>query len=478
MWPQVADELMHAGGISDIAVMQVQIAPWQMVVMMEVIDPGAVEGARSPYQPVNLIALIEELLGHIGAVLACHTRDECSLVHHTYLPVESLRVLAALLGPIGSKGEGDMVVQETTSNRDVVALRLLFERFSRILCKIPRPALAALLAIAALVRTGIYFTPPTQTPADMAAAFPTVPPTSEALSLGWRGLIWLLQIRELDTYYAASTVLAALVLVASAYVFLQLTSRRALGIVLASVIILGPFGATVLTTVGRSDILVLAGGICLGLSRGKIPLAIAGAMLMVAGNPEQALVAATAYCITCAGLRQRSWLRASLLTLPITGVGFATLYLFARSAGAESRLEYLPRYAKESLLTFAQNLPLQLYAGYGLACIAFLIVLLGLSGRFAALVAFGAVVIPLLATAFTLDQTRVLVGVSTAAVVAVSWVTLETIDQGQSLPQWMPGAALGAGILLPGVVIAYPGTVVVPFEHLIWFLQTGLLPGS
>ena len=51
-----------------------------MWIQIEVIDARGVEGRRAPDQAVDDVALVEQLLGQIGAVLAGDTRDERDLL--------------------------------------------------------------------------------------------------------------------------------------------------------------------------------------------------------------------------------------------------------------------------------------------------------------------------------------------------------------------------------------------------------------
>ena len=47
-----------------------------MLVVMEVIDARSIEGAGSANQSVDLIALLQQLLGHVGAILPGDPGDE------------------------------------------------------------------------------------------------------------------------------------------------------------------------------------------------------------------------------------------------------------------------------------------------------------------------------------------------------------------------------------------------------------------
>ena len=52
-------ELMHARGIGHVAVMEMQIPPRQMFIVVQVIDATAIERAGPPDKSVNFIALVQ-----------------------------------------------------------------------------------------------------------------------------------------------------------------------------------------------------------------------------------------------------------------------------------------------------------------------------------------------------------------------------------------------------------------------------------
>jgi hypothetical protein len=73
--------------------MHVQIPPWEVFLMVEVINPAAVECGASANNTVNLVALIQQLPGHVGAILASHTGNEGSLLlAHVFLQVQLLMI--------------------------------------------------------------------------------------------------------------------------------------------------------------------------------------------------------------------------------------------------------------------------------------------------------------------------------------------------------------------------------------------------
>ena len=70
----------QARAIGQVAVVQEESRIRIMRIQIEVIDARGVEGRRAPDQAVDDVALVEQLLGQIGAVLAGDTRDERDLL--------------------------------------------------------------------------------------------------------------------------------------------------------------------------------------------------------------------------------------------------------------------------------------------------------------------------------------------------------------------------------------------------------------
>ena len=72
-------QLLHAGGIGDVAVVQMEVLAGDVVVMVQVVDARPIEGAGPANDAVHLVALVQQLLGHVRAVLTGHARDERTL---------------------------------------------------------------------------------------------------------------------------------------------------------------------------------------------------------------------------------------------------------------------------------------------------------------------------------------------------------------------------------------------------------------
>ncbi len=73
-----ADEV---GAVGEVTVVQLEAGVVDVRVLVEVVDAVGVEERRAPLDAVHLVALGEQQFGEVGAVLAGHAGDECSLGH-------------------------------------------------------------------------------------------------------------------------------------------------------------------------------------------------------------------------------------------------------------------------------------------------------------------------------------------------------------------------------------------------------------
>jgi hypothetical protein len=48
--------------------------------LIEMINPGGVEGRRPPLEAVDVITLLEQKFGQVGAVLTGRTGDQCDAI--------------------------------------------------------------------------------------------------------------------------------------------------------------------------------------------------------------------------------------------------------------------------------------------------------------------------------------------------------------------------------------------------------------
>ena len=75
----VMEEVRELPRDGQVPVMEVHPGLRVVEILVEVVDPVRIEGARPPDQAVHCIALAQQKLGQVGPVLAGDARDECCL---------------------------------------------------------------------------------------------------------------------------------------------------------------------------------------------------------------------------------------------------------------------------------------------------------------------------------------------------------------------------------------------------------------
>lgn len=283
-------------------------------------------------------------------------------------------------------------------------------------------------------------------------------------SYGLRVMAWAVQTESSDAY-----ALIALMLVVVAMIVIPWTLSRRLSSVDASVAVLllacGSIGTVLLGNVGRSDVLVILGAALIGILGQSWRWAAFGALLMLLGNPEQGVVGIIAYLLCCADPRLRERRRPALVALVIAVSGLGAVTLAARANGGSSRFAYLQEYLGNALYHFGHNWPLSIYAAYGVLWIIICFALLTGYGWSRWLVFAGAVALPMLATALTLDQTRVFVGVSAAAAFALVTETVPTLVGALTrLRAPVLVLTLALAVMMPSLEIDFHGTVRATYE--------------
>ena len=293
------------------------------------------------------------------------------------------------------------------------------------LAKWPLWALTFGLLLAAIAKAGITFRP---LQADPIETFPMPRDTWAQLSYGIRIIHWAVQSESGVVPAIASAVIFGLaigVVIASTRQFQTSDASRILLIAL----ILGPTFTVFLSNLGRPDVFTLTGGLVLGLLGRSIVWGILGAALMIAGNPEQAVVG-TALLFGLALLPPMApWRRSAAIALSMSCLSFVVLAAYARSVGVGTRVQYLPELIGNSLYGFTANLSLGIYAGYSVLWLVLAIFAWRLGTGKLLWLFLLMVIIPFLITALTLDQTRVFVGITTAGISAVLMQTAPCVEE-------------------------------------------------
>ena len=86
------DDAHQAGGIGQVAVVERELAVVDMRILVQVVDAVGVEQAAAALDAVHLVAFLEQQLGQIGTILACHARDQGNLLVHRHRFIISVEI--------------------------------------------------------------------------------------------------------------------------------------------------------------------------------------------------------------------------------------------------------------------------------------------------------------------------------------------------------------------------------------------------
>jgi len=328
-------------------------------------------------------------------------------------------------------------------------------------------SLAAVTVSIALVKTGVH-SRGTGVLWDLSEFPNPVGGYPETTSYGLRTIAWLLRIdsRPQLLILVAVINLLAVGLIALAVMRSPLLSGNRQRKLAMMLLLSGPMIWTLSQNVGRVDILTISGSVLLAsMTFGHFGAAL-GIGLLLGGNPEQSLVVGVSLLIlSCVDslrhLRQRAAWLLLLATFLTVGLTAWTQHLdqFSRTAA-------LPTALFESLNNFTNWLPITLYSILGPAVLWLMVPLLGCQKRTLILV-LGGLAVPLLATAVTLDLSRVGVTTSSAALTALAiWSAPQLLSWFESHD--LPALSMSFAVtgLMPAVQVLYFSTVVAPWSSL------------
>jgi hypothetical protein len=287
-----------------------------------------------------------------------------------------------------------------------------------------------------------------------------------------RTMAWLARTDDPNAYAVIGLSLTVITLILGAWMIRRSSDATDARLILV-LVFLGPIGIVLLNNIGRHDVLVLLGSLMIGTLGRRPAWAIAGALLMVAGNPEQACVASVILLII--GLmRGMEHIRVRAVTSLVIAFGsFIGLSAWAHANGVGGRGGYITEYLGNSIYGFFGNFPLSVFAAFGPIWVVLIWILMRVSVRDRILLVIGLGVIPFAVTAITLDQTRVFVGVSTAALLPVlihfvpaMRMEAEALGYRNTLFWTFIGATF-----LPSTEVSAQGYVRVPYR---WFFSDAL----
>lgn len=345
-------------------------------------------------------------------------------------------------------------------------------RLERWLLSTPSFVLILTLLAIGVFKSGVAFEVAAQ---EVEPTFPLPEPGLTSLSYGLPFLVWVLGIQgEVETIALVTVVVALALLALIAFLagrnLPRLESRVAL-----IVIVLGSVGVVLLGNLGRHDVLTVGGGLILGIAGRSLLWGVFGTVIMLLGNPEQGVWALLIMFLLSLTPTFRAYRKSALILAPTGLVLYIILVFWARSLGIESRLDWFDYHFQVSLWNFFGNLPLSLYAAFGVAWVLVFWALLRTRGFERAVVLVALVVLPLVLTAITMDQTRVFVGVSSVALgmLLVTFLPEFIASLTRLTPNTLAWAFLVA-VALPALEIYYAGAPRTPY---MWVYQRAVDAG-
>jgi hypothetical protein len=342
--------------------------------------------------------------------------------------------------------------------------------------------LAPVLLVLALFRSGLRFDLIPSIDAELAN-FPEPSGTLISTSYGLRTFFWITGVRA-DAQVQQASLLFTLVVLAASLVFISFISDGIRRRILLAIWLLGPVATVFFGNVGRNDALLLAGSLLIAViaDRGLRPTwVLCGVLLMSLANPEQALVATIILLLVSFSSKLRSLTPYAMWSLGGALTYFLTVSVWAGLNGTSTRTELLSDFWRSGISFFGNNLPLVIFSGYGVLWLVVGAWILGSTrSRDIGLLSIALIVIPVITTAITADQTRVWVGVTTLAITAL---VLSSLSK-EFLAHWITGheARLTYGLafllLIPAVEVTHLGSPRVPWEWVFGYAQSLIIPSG
>ena len=291
--------------------------------------------------------------------------------------------------------------------------------------------------------------------------------SGEPLSYGFRIVGFVFGFTTRGPYLGVAIVTTFLAIGALAVAARSAGDRKAAKLTVL-IVASGPLVWSMAQGLGRPDSLLIAGAALLVSRPRPGPIAAVGGLLMVLAHPEQAAFAVGALLLLSMGRRFRQWRRLAAWSTAFALIYNVLLQIWATQVEASTRADVFESLLVESLGRFVMFLPLELWAGLGIVGIITVFAIAresAQSTRFA-LVA-GVLIIPLIVTAATLDQSRVFVGVTACTSIVVAKTYSSVILNKLTIVTKTPLAfAFVLTTLLPAVFINFMGEVSPPWSAL------------
>lgn len=304
--------------------------------------------------------------------------------------------------------------------------------------RIPRTAFAAVVFALAVVRNGFDLFDLDW--AVTGSAIERLPEAVTYMSWSWGNLLIakLLGVQDQNTWYAIHGALTVVAL------FLPLIAARRLHRpdfhTFAVYWFLLPVVGSLLMWIGMYDVISVIGAVTVAMSRRWWQAAL-GAVIMSAGNPEQAIVAAGAFLLVAHHTNLKDHRRPAWVAFFVSLIAFVGSRLFIVGDVTDDRSDLL-RSPAESFELLIMNWPSSIWGWNGIVWFFVIAVFVVSSWKDRGLLALGLLLIPAAAVFVTYDWDRVYWLVTTASLVALGYRYAQS-----HLSSSMRGGLLAVGLI-------------------------------
>ena len=306
-------------------------------------------------------------------------------------------------------------------------------------------------------------------PQQISSDFPLPLAGHDASSFGWPLIVWGLKIES----YRGLWLIPFITIAVSALTLTPILRKhygKSIGYAIATLVLLGPIPMSLLSNLGRHDFLVVIGGVALALGIRRPLVAIVATILMSLGNPEQAMASTVLLLIAVTAMGKTEFRPGSAAAAISATIYWLITTVILTATGSESRLGTLSSVVPDASRIAVSNLPVLVWATYGLTVFALVAVLISLQG-WRRITLLGASLFPI-AMYFLGDQTRIGIAVATPFMIVTSMCVLEEVMRGLKVDQRkvVLGSLFVVALILPSVHILYAGGVFEPYSFLIGFV--------
>lgn len=341
-----------------------------------------------------------------------------------------------------------------------------------LLVRLPAFVLAVVVAAVGALKSGVQVLG--EIPVWDPSTWPHPADFYPFMSYGYRTVGKLVGATSQSHYLWISIAAAALTLVVAAWCLATSLPRRSASWS-ALILLAGPVTWILAGGVGRVDPLVVCGGFILGMKGRRLGWAVLGGLVATSGHPEISVLATGGLFLVSLSPDLKAWRVPSAVTFVTVTVVWAFLRAVSVGDLQQTRDGIFSEYWRKGVATFFVHLPIEVYAGFGLGLTLVVWAALACSGWARASVILGGFVLPVMLTALTADQTRVMVlcsvPVLAALAVRYSGDILDLLGRATRSPLTVTVLAV---LFLPAVEIQFDH-VRSPWEFFWPYVQTYVL---